>query len=223
MNSANRQANSYEAYPAGYASEPDDDDALYAAAYQDLHNLVPPELFIPLNCILPEMPIGRGISDSVFHHITPSFTGHFGEVYRAELKSREGTTLTVAVKTLKGPLDQQRAVKTHSFTAQMSGMRDFLQEGLVMANFRHNNVMPLIGISFDERYAPLIVTPYMVNGDLHKWLSSSQNVRLCLTTLSCASLSVTYRARYSQFCGANRRGHVLLAHVEVHPQRLGGA
>ena len=58
----------------------------------------------------------------------------------------------------------------------MSGKHEFLREGLTMANFEHRNVLPLIGISFDDNKAPLIVTPYMCNGDLHKWLSAETNV-----------------------------------------------
>jgi hypothetical protein len=59
--------------------------------------------------------------------------------------------------------------------AGMHGVREFLNEGLRMRNFSHDRVMTLIGISFDH-YAPLIVTPYMYNGDLHKYLTNASNV-----------------------------------------------
>ena len=59
----------------------------------------------------------------------------------------------------------------------MDDKREFLREGLTMARFEHPNVLPLIGISFDDDKAPLIVTPYMSNGDLRKWLRTETNVR----------------------------------------------
>ena len=43
----------------------------------------------------------------------------------------------------------------------MSGKREFLREGLTMAKFVHDNVLPLIGIGFDDNKVPFIVTPYM--------------------------------------------------------------
>ena len=58
----------------------------------------------------------------------------------------------------------------------MNGKRELLREGLTMANFTHANVLPLIGIGFDDNKAPLIVTPYMYNGNLHTWLRTSTNV-----------------------------------------------
>ena len=60
----------------------------------------------------------------------------------------------------------------------MSGKREFLREGLTMARFNHFNVLPLIGIGFEDNKAPFIVTPYMLNGDLRTWLRTKKNVRL---------------------------------------------
>lgn len=59
----------------------------------------------------------------------------------------------------------------------MNGKQEFLDEGLIMAKFKHPNVLPLIGIGFDGNKAPLIVTPYMANGDLRTWLRIETNVR----------------------------------------------
>ena len=61
--------------------------------------------------------------------------------------------------------------------ADMTGVRDFLHEGLRMQHFSHPRVMQLTGISFDEHFAPMIITPYMHNGDLLKYLREPSNVR----------------------------------------------
>ena len=52
----------------------------------------------------------------------------------------------------------------------MRGMRDFLREGLRMKDFNHANVLDLIGISFNDDNAPLILIPFMANGDLDTWM-----------------------------------------------------
>ena len=59
----------------------------------------------------------------------------------------------------------------------MNGKHEFLREGLAIANFTHPNVLPLIGSGFDNNKAPLIVMPYIANGDLRTWLRKETNVR----------------------------------------------
>ena len=59
----------------------------------------------------------------------------------------------------------------------MNGKREFLHEGLTMANFVHDNVLQLIGIGFNDNSLPFIVTPYMPNGDLRTWLRVESNVK----------------------------------------------
>ena len=44
-----------------------------------------------------------------------------------------------------------------------------------MKDFDHQNVMKLIGISF-ERNSPIIITPFMANGDLLSYIRSDDNV-----------------------------------------------
>ena len=43
--------------------------------------------------------------------------------------------------------------------------------------FYYDVILTLIGIGFDVNKAPLIVTPYMSNGDLRTWLRTATNVR----------------------------------------------
>ena len=39
-----------------------------------------------------------------------------------------------------------------------------------MSRFKHTNVMELIGVCLDGRFAPLIIMPYMANGSLLKYM-----------------------------------------------------
>jgi len=52
------------------------------------------------------------------------------------------------------------------FSAGVRGVREFLQEGIIMEHFNHPRVMSLIGISFTEANYPTIITPFMPKGDL---------------------------------------------------------
>lgn len=51
-----------------------------------------------------------------------------------------------------------------------------IHEALVMAEFHHPNVLGLLGISISGSTElstfPLLVLPYMANGDIHKFLRS---------------------------------------------------
>ncbi|XP_035687859.1 fibroblast growth factor receptor 3-like [Branchiostoma floridae] len=77
------------------------------------------------------------------------------------------------------------AVKTLFDTASFPEMKSLLWEGLRMVNFKHDNVLQLIGMCVHGNEA-MIVLPYMKNGDLHKYLRDKQtlpledNLRLCL-------------------------------------------
>lgn len=44
--------------------------------------------------------------------------------------------------------------------------QNFLAEGTLMINFRHENVLSLIGVVTEKGERPLVVIPYMENGDL---------------------------------------------------------
>ncbi len=59
-------------------------------------------------------------------------------------------------------------------------MRKFLDEALLMRRFHHERVLPLLGISFYE-HVPLIVTPYMENGDLKSYLLNEKNASFVST------------------------------------------
>lgn len=79
--------------------------------------------------------------------------GHFGKVSIGYLKcSSDDDEKRVAVKTLKYFNQEQFC--------------SFLQEALIMKDFEHPNVMSLIGLVFVQHEAPLLILPYMCNGDI---------------------------------------------------------
>ena len=52
---------------------------------------------------------------------------------------------------------------------------DFIAECEIMVDFDHPNVMRLVGVCFDtDNGLPLIVLPYMANGDLRSFLQSKR-------------------------------------------------
>ncbi len=46
-----------------------------------------------------------------------------------------------------------------------------------MKDFKNDRVLPLIGIAWDEKFAPLIVTPFMPNGSLDKYVKRRKQVQ----------------------------------------------
>ena len=52
----------------------------------------------------------------------------------------------------------------------------FLEEGLLMKNFDHPNVLGLLGLTFDSEGQPLIVLPFMANGDLKSFVLKQNKV-----------------------------------------------
>ena len=46
----------------------------------------------------------------------------------------------------------------------------FIEEAMLMKNFDHLNVLSLLGLTFDPQGSPLVVLPFMHNGDLRSFL-----------------------------------------------------
>lgn len=89
-------------------------------------------------------------------------SGQFGRVYKGFLKlDQTGEHNAVAVKTL------------HNRTAWNDDRdnRAFLEEGLMMRDFEHENVLKLIGVTFDSNGLPMVITPFMLYGDLRSYIS----------------------------------------------------
>ena len=89
-------------------------------------------------------------------------SGQFGRVYKGFLKIEEtGEHVDVAVKTLhnRGNWDDS------------ADNRAFLEEGLMMRDFEHENVLALIGVTVDSNGMPMVITPFMLYGDLRSYIS----------------------------------------------------
>ncbi len=54
-------------------------------------------------------------------------------------------------------------------------VEEFLQEAIIMKDFRHENVMDLIGVIIDDD-DPKIVLPFMSHGDLQTFLTDETQV-----------------------------------------------
>lgn len=91
-----------------------------SADYEGLKDLVPKEWLISVDKIYVENLIGEG---------------NFGIVYKGTYRPNETSAMPVAIKTL-----------------QFGGrnMRQFLTEGLLMADFSHPRVLSLTGIGFGD-------------------------------------------------------------------------
>ena len=60
----------------------------------------------------------------------------------------------------------------------MDELNLFISESVIMKNFKHTNVLGLVGVSVgvtDDVTAPYIILPYMVNGDLKGYLQSKRS------------------------------------------------
>jgi serine/threonine protein kinase len=64
----------------------------------------------------------------------------------------------------------------------------FLREALMMKGFDHPHVLSLIGITFDADCSPLVVLPFMENGDLRTYISNPDMVRMMTNYLYICNL-----------------------------------
>ncbi|KAH6928970.1 hypothetical protein HPB50_022347 [Hyalomma asiaticum] len=86
--------------------------------------------------------------------------GHFGCVYLGSMKlESKGQVQQVAVKTLH---NSSRGGEVDSDA--------FLAEALIMKDFHHVNVLPLIGLSIDKKDGLMVIIPYMKYGDLLSYI-----------------------------------------------------
>ena len=54
-------------------------------------------------------------------------------------------------------------------------IRDFMSESAIMLDFDHPNILKLLGVCFDTNdQLPVIILPYMANGDLKSFLISKR-------------------------------------------------
>ncbi|CAH1793778.1 unnamed protein product [Owenia fusiformis] len=98
----------------------------------------------------------------------PIGKGQFGQVYRGSLVDPNGQApMVVAVKTLH--------VRHHiGSDASFKDITGFLEEGLLMKDFDHINVLRLIGVIIEAaKQRPLVVLPYMELGDLKGYITKA--------------------------------------------------
>ena len=59
-------------------------------------------------------------------------------------------------------------------TSTLQDVESFLEECCKMRHFNHPNVLSLIGVSFDKENNPVMVLPFMTNGDVKGYLKSQR-------------------------------------------------
>lgn len=55
-------------------------------------------------------------------------------------------------------------------------MEAFLNEGLMMKDFHHINVLSLVGVCFQNNGIPMVIIPFMRHGDLLSYIREESNV-----------------------------------------------
>lgn len=60
----------------------------------------------------------------------------------------------------------------------------FLREAVLMRGFKHPHVLGVIGVTFDPDGSPMVVLPFMANGDMRTYIMNSK--------LVCALLKQNY-------------------------------
>ncbi len=76
-------------------------------------------------------------------------------------------------------------------------MEAFLKEGVVMKKFDHAHVLRLLGVGIGENDEPMVVLPYMANGDLRTYVRDKEKVNsvkheLCGGNYACGGKIVNF-------------------------------
>jgi len=68
-------------------------------------------------------------------------------------------------------------------------VENFVQEGIIMKNFNHPHVLSLLGLCLGYKKEPMVVLPFMANGDLRSFVKDKSRVSGLLLL---ASTQVTF-------------------------------
>ena len=89
----------------------------------------------------------------------------------------------VAVKTLQGnvfywfeSLFNYKAIVFQGDRLDQATVESFLKEGVIMKNFDHPHVLKLLGVCVPSHENPMVVLPYMSNGDLRSYVKDKKKV-----------------------------------------------
>jgi len=61
----------------------------------------------------------------------------------------------------------------------------FLREAVLMKDFWHVHVLGVIGVTFDPDGSPMVILPFMANGDLRKYIMNTELVGVFFHCISC--------------------------------------
>lgn len=95
----------------------------------------------------------------------------------------------------------------------------FMQEGLMMKDFMHHNVLTLIGVCFNNDGSPMVILPFMSHGDLLSFIRNENN-QPTVKDLLTFGIQVSKLVNYLKNCncsvlGGRRNGVFVI--VEVCP------
>ena len=110
------------------------------------------------NCILTQ--------SQVIVDTHPLGKGAFGRVHRGKAKGLVPTDPNKLISV---------AVKVMIPSTDFDNISSFVGEALVMKNFKHENVLELLGVVMQSSAPPLIVLPVMKHGDLNQFLRSARS------------------------------------------------
>ena len=103
--------------------------------------------------------------------------GAFAKVFRGKLVCNTRTAGTGQEERgygRDGSVDV--AVKVCQDDVEFEQMVLFVNEAILMKGFNHENLLNLLGVILQPASAPLILTPYLSHGDLHKFLRNSRGI-----------------------------------------------
>ena len=98
-------------------------------------------------------------------------------VYTKETDT-ETLAIDVAIKTLRGkhsPHLQCNFITVIHVVVDASKAEQFIKECIIAKKFNHPNILNLIGVSYkEEESVPLMILPFMHNGDVKSFMKSKR-------------------------------------------------